>query len=250
MDNNVKRLVEFIDESERIVFFGGAGVSTESGIPDFRSKDGLYNQHNVQFDMYSPEYLLSHDCLFNNPDVFYEFYRQKMDTRNIEPNITHKVLAKLEHAGKLSAVVTQNIDGLHQKAGGKSVYEIHGTTLNNYCVSCGEKYNVDFIFDSNEEIPYCPKCGNMVRPDVVMYGEQLPNNVVEKALDAIEKADMLIIGGTSLSVYPAAGFIHSFHGRHIAVINRERLDVALDLKKDVAICDTLGNVFREIEKLL
>lgn len=165
-----EQLREYIEESNNIVFFGGAGVSTESGIPDFRSKDGLYNQHNIQFEKYNPEYLLSRECLYNNPKVFYEFYRQKMDTRNIEPNITHKVLAKMEEIGKLKAIVTQNIDGLHQKAGSKNVFEIHGTTQRNYCSKCKMEYHSDFLFNTKDAIPKC-ECGGLIRPDVTLYGE-------------------------------------------------------------------------------
>ena len=162
----VKKLKELIDDSEKIVFFGGAGVSTESGIPDFRSKDGLYNQHDVRFDMYQPEYLLSHSCLVYEPKVYYEFHRQKMDTRNIEPNNAHKYLAALEKTGKLKAIVTQNIDGLHQKAGSKVVYEIHGSALRNYCMSCGKEYPADYIFESTEPIPKC-SCGG-IRPPATL----------------------------------------------------------------------------------
>lgn len=249
MKDGIERLLKYIDGSTNIVFFGGAGVSTESGIPDFRSKDGLYNQHDVKFDKYEPEYLLSRDCLFNNPKVFYEFYRQKMDTRNIEPNITHKVLAKLEQLGKLSAIVTQNIDGLHQKAGSKNVYEIHGTTQKNYCHRCNKEYDSNYIFNSKDMIPRCD-CGQhgLIRPDVTLYGENLPDKEVEAAIKSIQNADMLIIGGTSLQVQPAASFIYEFMGKHIVVINRERLDIMLSEDDDLIICDSLGNVFSEIEK--
>ena len=248
MDNKIKRLIEFINESNNIVFFGGAGVSTESGIPDFRSKDGLYNQHDVQFEQYSPEYLLSRDCLYNNPKVFYEFYRQKMDTRSYEPNITHKVLAKLEDMGKLKAVVTQNIDGLHQKAGSKNVYEIHGTTNKNYCSKCKKEYGSDFIFNS-ENIPKC-ECRGLIRPDVTLYGEQLPDDAVNDALNAIANADMLIVAGTSLRVYPAANFIYDFRGCHLVVINKEELSIRLNDETDLVICDSMGKVFEEIDKMI
>lgn len=241
------KLREYIEESNNIVFFGGAGVSTESGIPDFRSKDGLYNQHDVQFDKYEPEYLLSRECLYNNPKVFYEFYRQKMDTRNIEPNITHKVLAKMEEMGKLKAIVTQNIDGLHQKAGSKNVFEIHGTTQRNYCSKCKKEYHSDFLFDTKETIPKC-ECGSLIRPDVTLYGENLPNKAVNGAVEAISNADMLIIGGTSLQVYPAANYISYFSGRHLVVINREKIQVLMNEDTDLMIVDSLGNVFSEIDK--
>lgn len=242
-----EKLREYIEESNNIVFFGGAGVSTESGIPDFRSKDGLYNQHDVQFDKYEPEYLLSRECLYNNPKVFYEFYRQKMDTRNIEPNITHKVLAKMEEIGKLKAIVTQNIDGLHQKAGSKNVFEIHGTTQRNYCSKCKMEYHSDFLFNTKETIPKC-ECGGLIRPDVTLYGEKLPNEAVNGAIEAIRNADMLIIGGTSLQVYPAANYISYFCGNHLVVINREKIQVLMNEDTDLMIVDSLGNVFSEIEK--
>lgn len=249
MDNQqIEKLKEYIKESKKIVFFGGAGVSTESGIPDFRSKNGLYNQHDVQFDKYEPEYLLSRECLYNNPKVFYEFYRQKMDTRNIEPNITHKVLAKMEQIGKLEAIVTQNIDGLHQKAGSKNVFEIHGTTRRNYCSKCKMEYHPDFIFNTKDAIPKC-ECRGLIRPDVTLYGESLPTKAVDNAISAISHADMLMIGGTSLQVYPAANFISYFTGKHLVVINKEPIDLTLNVDTDLIIIDSLGTVFSEIEKM-
>ena len=244
-----EKLREYINKSNNIVFFGGAGVSTESGIPDFRSKDGLYNQHDVRFDQYEPEYLLSKNCLYNNPKVFYEFYRQKLDTRNVEPNITHKVLAKMEAVGKLSAIVTQNIDGLHQKAGSKNVFEIHGTTQSNYCSKCGKDYPADFLYESKDSIPKC-ECRGLIRPDVTLYGEGLPKAAVSGALEAISNADMLIVGGTSLQVYPAAQFITYFQGNHLVVINKEKLDIMLNPETDLMITDSLGNVFQEINQWL
>lgn len=249
MNDKIEKLLKFIEESNSIVFFGGAGVSTESGIPDFRSKDGLYNQHDVQFEKYKPEYLLSEDCLFKNPKVFYEFYRQKMDTRNIEPNITHKVLAKLEETGKLKAIVTQNIDGLHQKAGSKNVYEIHGTTQRNYCHKCKKEYDPNFLFETKELIPKCD-CRGLIRPDVVLYGEGLPGKAVEGAINAIKNADMLIIGGTSLQVYPAANFVYDFYGEHLVIVNKEELKITLNQDSDLFICESLGKVFSEIEKYI
>lgn len=242
--NNI--LQKYIEESNNIVFFGGAGVSTESGIPDFRSKDGLYNQHDIKFERYEPEYLLSKECLNNNPKVFYEFYRQKMDTRNAEPNITHKILAKLEQTGKLKAIVTQNIDGLHQKAGSKNVFEIHGTTQRNYCSKCGKEYPSDYLFKTDESIPKC-ECGGLIRPDITLYGEQLPEKTVNGAVEAISEADCLIVGGTSLQVYPVAAFIFWFHGKHLIVINNEKLDVCLNPDSDLMITDSLGNVFSEFD---
>lgn len=248
--DNIDKFIEYIKKCNNIVFFGGAGVSTESGIPDFRSKDGLYNQKDVTFDKYTPEYLLSHECLYNNPKVFYEFYRQKLDTRNIEPNITHYVLAKLENLGKLKAIVTQNIDGLHQKAGSKVVYEIHGSTSVNYCVKCRKKFDLDYIFNSTDKIPVCPDCGRQVRPDIVMYGEPLPNKAVNGAVDSIENCDMLIIAGTSLQVYPAANYISSFRGKHLVIINNEKITIPCFCKEtDIFIQNSLGNVFRKVDEV-
>lgn len=246
MMDNINRLIQYIEESNNIVFFGGAGVSTESGIPDFRSKDGLYNQHDVNFEKYNPEYLLSRECLYNNPKVFYEFYRQKMDMRNVESNITHKVLAKLEQMGKLKAIITQNIDGLHQKAGSRNVYEIHGTTLKNHC-DCRE-YDENYIFDSNEAIPKCSHCKKLIRPDIVLYGEDLPKETVNNAINALYEADMLIIGGTSLQVYPAANFIYEFSGKHMVIINKEELNVKTYNDNDLIFTDTLGNIFKYINE--
>lgn len=244
--DKIERFIEYLRECNNVVFFGGAGVSTESGIPDFRSKDGLYNQHDVRFDEYDPEYLLSNDCLFKKPEVFYEFYRQKMDVRGIEPNVTHKVLAELEKMGKLKAVITQNIDGLHQLAGSKKVYELHGTTKRNYCARCMSEYSADYIFERSERVPRCPKCDGQIRPYVTLYGEQLPGDAVEGAIARIEEADMLIIGGTSLTVYPAASFIRYFRGKHIVVINRDALSVKLNEESDIMINDSLGSVFGRV----
>lgn len=240
----VEKLNNMVKESNYVVFYGGAGVSTESGIPDFRSKDGLYNQHDVQFDKYDPEYLLSRDCLYNNPKVFYEFYRQKMDTRNIKPNITHKVLAKLEESGKLKAVVTQNIDGLHQKAGSKNVYEIHGTTQKNYCHKCKMEYHSDFLFNTSEAIPKC-ECGGLIRPDVVLYGETLPKEAWEKSENAIQKADLLIIGGTSLTVYPAKNLVSYYYGKNMVIINHDKTE--FDQWADLVFHENIGDVFLKIE---
>ena len=239
----LEKLYQWVEDSKRIVFFGGAGVSTESGVPDFRSKDGLYNQHDVRFDKYRPEYLLSHSCLMNEPEVYFEFHRQKMDTRNIEPNAAHKYLARLEEAGKLKAVVTQNIDGLHQKAGSKTVYEIHGTALRNYCIKCGKEYPTDYIFESTEPVPHCD-CGGMIRPDITLYEEGLPDDQVAGAVKALSEADTLIIGGTSLSVYPAASFINYFRGKNLVVINMTRLDVP---RSDVLFIEgRIGEVFSQL----
>ncbi len=246
-EKELEKVKQYLAESDNVVFFGGAGVSTDSGIPDFRSKDGLYNQHDVQFDQYSPEYLLSADCLHHDPEVFFEFYRQKLDTRKIQPNITHRALAKMEVAGKLKAIVTQNIDGLHQKAGSRNVLEIHGTTERNYCERCHKAYPVDWLFESRERIPRCT-CGGMIRPDVTLYGEGLPEEAVRKSIAAISSADCLIVGGTSLSVYPAASYIRYFRGNHLIVINKEPIKVQLNPDTDVAIIGSLSEVFGKILK--
>lgn len=249
MNDSIRILAEYIKESNNIVFFGGAGVSTESGVPDFRSKDGLYNRPNVGFERYTPEYLLSHSCLTDRPEVFFEFYRQKMDTRGVLPNAAHTFLAELERMGKLKAVVTQNIDGLHQRAGSKTVYEIHGTTQRNYCSRCRKAYPADYIFTSRERIPRCG-CGGIVRCDVTLYEEMLPEAAVEGAVSAIAGADMLIIGGTSLTVYPAASYVRYFRGRHLAIINRDPLDFPLRAGQDIGICGSIGEVFTEVKTCL
>ena len=246
MDEKIAALKHMIDESERIVFFGGAGVSTESGVPDFRSKDGLYNQHDVRFDGFEPEYLLSRTCLLREPEVFFEFYRQKMDARHVQPNAAHKFLAKLEKEGKLTAVVTQNIDGLHQKAGSVNVCEIHGTTRRNYCMKCGRGYPADYIFDSDERVPHCD-CGGVIRCDVTLYEEALPSREVERALAAISAADMLIIGGTSLTVYPAASFVSAFRGKHIVIINKQHIPYRLNPDSDLEINMPIGQVFETVD---
>lgn len=243
----IEELKKIIDGSDNIVFFGGAGVSTESGVPDFRSKDGLYNQKDVRFDMYRPEYLLSHSCLMNEPKVYFEFHRQKMDTRDIEPNNAHKYLAKLEELGKLRGVVTQNIDGLHQKAGSNKVYEIHGSALRNYCLKCGKKYPKEYIFETNEPIPHCD-CGGMIRPDITLYEEGLPEDAVSGAVNAIAKADVLIIGGTSLTVYPAASYIDYFRGKYLVIINQSELNIRRS-DNVLIIKEKIGQVFTELARL-
>ncbi|MCR4788890.1 MAG: NAD-dependent protein deacylase [Lachnospiraceae bacterium] len=247
MSEEIRLFDKYIKESNSITFFGGAGVSTESGIPDFRSKDGLYNQHDVRFDKYQPEYLLSHTCLMREPNVYFEFHRQKLDTRKIEPNNAHKYLAKLEEQGKLLGVVTQNIDGLHQKAGSKKVFEIHGSAQRNYCMRCGKKYPSDYIFESDEPIPKC-ECGGTIRPDITLYEEGLPDDQVNGAIDAISKADMLIIGGTSLTVYPAASFINYFKGRYLVIINQSELSVR-KTDNTLIIKERIGKVFTELAAL-
>ena len=256
--NKIEELQQIIDECNKIVFFGGAGVSTESGIPDFRSKDGLYNQHDVQFDRYTPEYLLSRDCLVDHPDVFFEFYRQKLDVTGIEPNPAHIFLAELEKAGKLQGIITQNIDGLHQKAGSINVQEVHGSTLRNYCMKCRKKLPSDYIFkalngpqdDTNDAkskngIPVCPYCGGTVRPDVTLYGEGLPEEAWSNAVSMLNRADCMIIGGTSLAVAPASYLVYEFHGKYLVVINRDA--TPQDAHAQLVIHDSIGQVFSQIK---
>ena len=244
-DDKLSLLKSYIEDSGNIVFFGGAGVSTESGVPDFRSKDGLYNNRGVEFEKYAPEYLLSVDCLYNEPEVFFEFYRQKLDARNVKPNAAHIALAELERRGKLKAVITQNIDGLHQAAGSQTVYEIHGTTKRNYCQKCGKIYPPDYIFTSKEPVPRCG-CGGVIRCDVTLYGEQLPEDAVRGAVRAISDADMLIVAGTSLTVYPAASYIEYFRGRYMAVINKTPLRLFAGGCKTVQINDSVGKVLESV----
>ncbi len=232
-------LQEIIDESKRIVFFGGAGVSTESGIPDFRSVDGLYNQ---KYD-YPPEEILSHSFFMSHTDYFYNFYRDKMLAIDAEPNAAHLKLAELEAAGKLTAVVTQNIDGLHQKAGSETVYELHGSVHRNYCQRCGKFFDAQFIKNS-VGVPKC-ECGGLVKPDVVLYEEGLDANTIDSALEAISTADCLIVAGTSLNVYPAAGFIRYFSGKYFVLINRDKTPA--DGSADLVIHDSVGKVLSEIE---
>lgn len=239
MDQNIKTLQQWIDESQRIVFFGGAGVSTESGIPDFRSVDGLYNQSYA----YPPETILSHSFFAQNPEEFYRFYREKMLIQGAKPNAAHLKLAELERAGKLKAVVTQNIDGLHQAAGSKVVYELHGSTLRNYCMNCKKKYPIDFLLETTG-VPRCPACGGIVRPDVVLYEEGLDADVLSGAIHAIQQADMLIIGGTSLVVYPAAGLINYYNGHKLVLINKSA--TGMDSRADLAIHAPIGEVFSQI----
>ncbi len=238
-----KKLQEAIDESNYIVFFGGAGVSTESGIPDFRSQDGLYSQKYK----YPPEQIVSHTFLTRKTEDFYEFYKDKMLALDAQPNAAHRKLAELEEAGKLKAVVTQNIDGLHQAAGSKEVLELHGSVLRNYCCKCHARY------DGMEEtkkikaadgVPKCPVCGGLIRPDVVLYEEGLDSSVITRAIDHISHADMLIIGGTSLVVYPAAGFVDYFRGKHLAVINMS--ETARTVRADIVIRERIGEVFSGI----
>ena len=239
MDGKIERLQGLIDGAERIVFFGGAGVSTESGIPDFRSVDGLYNQ---KYD-YPPEEILSRSFFDRYPDEFYRFYRDKLIVRGAKPNAAHEYLARLEKRGKLRAVVTQNIDGLHQAAGSKNVLELHGTLLKNYCVRCGRRYEADFVQNASET-PRCTACGGIVRPDIVLYEEGLDQDVLSRAVTEISRADMLIIGGTSLAVYPAAGLIHYFRGPHLVLINKS--PTPMDSMAELVIAGKIGEVFSQL----
>lgn len=213
-----EQYLERVDAAQNIVFFGGAGVSTESGIPDFRSVDGLYNQ---KYDL-PPETILSASFFYAHTEKFYKFYFDKMIARNAKPNRAHIKLAEWERQGKLAAVITQNIDGLHHAAGSKAVYELHGTTLTNHCLNCGKAFDLEYLLKTAPDVPHCDKCGGVVKPDVVLYEESLPPAAVEGAIDAITRADMLIVGGTSLTVYPAAGLIHYYRGArdNLILINK------------------------------
>ncbi len=239
------RLQKIIDESNNIVFFGGAGVSTESGIPDFRSESGLYHAQEVYG--YSPETMLSHSFYVRQTKMFFKYYKENLIHQEAQPNKAHLALAALEQAGKLKAVVTQNIDGLHQKAGSKQVYELHGSVLRNYCQRCGKFYDLDYIMDESnceEGIPKC-SCGGTIKPDVVLYEESLDDACIEGAVEAISRADTLIIGGTSLVVYPAAGLIHYFHGKNLVLINKDKTQY--DSKADLVINDSIGKVMEMTE---
>lgn len=219
-EQRYEALNEILSDSEHVVFLGGAGVSTESGIPDFRSKNGLYHQKEGKFSRHQPEYYLSHECLKKEPAVFFSYYRRNLDSRKAVPNAAHRKLAEMEASGRLEGVITQNIDGLHQKAGSRNVQEIHGTIWKNHCCSCGREYDADFVFDSDESIPHCPGCGGIVRPNVTLYGEFLPEKAYMTAVDMISLADCLIIGGTSLEVGSAAQLAHMYHGKHLVIINK------------------------------
>ena len=236
--NQIDVLKQWINESNRIVFFGGAGVSTESGIPDFRSVDGLYNQ---KFE-YPPETIISHTFYDRKPEYFFRFFREKMMPLGFEPNITHKVLARWEEEGKLSAVVTQNIDGLHQKAGSKRVLELHGSILRNYCVRCGKFHSAEFVkaFDG---VPKCD-CGGTVKPDVVLYEEPLNQRTIFDSIEAIANADLLIVAGTSLTVYPAAGLVNYYQGNRLVLINRD--ETPYDARADLVFHESLGDIFSEL----
>lgn len=235
---NLEKLKTWVQESKRIVFFGGAGVSTESGIPDFRSVDGLYNQ---KFD-YPPETIISHSFFLRNPEYFFRFYREKMLPLGFSPNITHKKLAQWEEVGKLSAVITQNIDGLHQKAGSRRVLELHGSVLRNYCMKCHKSYSAEYVKNS-QGVCRCD-CGGIVKPDVVLYEESLDSQVLEKSIYAIAQCDLLIVGGTSLTVYPAAGLLRYYPGHRLVLINRD--ETPYDNQADLVLHESLGKVFEQL----
>ena len=237
--DEILKLQKMIEESNNIVFFSGAGVSTESGIKDFRSKDGIYNQKTK----YPPEFMLSADCFYNYPKDFFDFYRNNMNSLSAKPNITHKYLKDLEDSGKLKAIVTQNIDGLHTLAGCKNVYEIHGTIHKNHCLKCHKEYGPEVIFNS-EDIPIC-KCGGTIKPDVVLYGEMLAQSY-EKAIESINKADMLIVAGTSLTVQPASSMLYYFHGKYLVIINKD--ETPYDYKATLVIHKPLKEVMEYLIK--
>ena len=238
MNDKIQKLNEILSKSKNTVFFGGAGVSTESGIPDFRSVDGLYNQKYK----FPPETILSDDFFFSQTEEFYRFYRDKMLCLDAKPNTAHRKFAEMEQKGKLSAIITQNIDGLHQKAGSKAVYELHGSVHRNYCRKCGKLFDAEYM-QKSEGVPHC-QCGGLIKPDVVLYGEQLDNDVVNGAVNAIANADTLIIGGTSLVVYPAAGLINYFRGNNLVIINMSPTNA--DSSADLLIESKIGEVFGQI----
>ena len=238
LQESIRRLQQWLDESENVVFFGGAGVSTESGVPDFRSVDGLYHQKYCE----PPETILSHTYFMQKPEGFFRFYRDKMLPLEAQPNDAHKKLAELERAGKLRAVITQNIDGLHQKAGSREVLELHGSVLRNHCMRCGKFYGVEAVA-GGEGLPRC-SCGGLIKPDVVLYEEALDENVMYRAVDYIRKADMLIVGGTSLVVYPAAGLIRYYGGNKLVLINLQPTDY--DCYANLTINAKIGEVFRQL----
>lgn len=237
---DIKRLSKILDDSKNIVFFGGAGMSTESGIPDFRSQNGLYKADDGY--RYSPEVMLSNSFFKAHQKEFFKFYTDKMIYINAKPNLGHYALVKLEKMGKLKAIITQNIDGLHQLAGSKNVYELHGSIYRNYCTKCGTFYDLDFILKNND-VPKCPLCGGTVKPDVVLYEEGLDDDVMRESVMAISKADTLIIGGTSLVVYPAAGLINYFRGKNLILINKG--NTTYDSHADIVIHDSVGKVLNE-----
>lgn len=240
MDAKIAKLNEMVLQSDNIVFFGGAGVSTESGIPDFRSTGGLYSQTYK----YPPEMIVSHTFYEECPEEFFDFYKKRMLFMNAQPNAAHKKLAQLEKAGKLKAVITQNIDGLHQAAGSKNVLELHGSVLRNYCESCGKSFPVKYVLEA-DGVPHCDACGGRVKPDVVLYEENLDMDVMEAAVNYISRADMLIIGGTSLVVYPAAGLLRYYQGHKLVLVNKS--NTSYDSRADLVINENIGEVFSQIQ---
>lgn len=241
----VDRLIDVIETSDNIVFFGGAGVSTESGIPDFRSSAGIYSKKTYPFPA---EVMISSDFFYAHPHAFYDFYVHEMIYPKAEPNEAHLALAKLEEMGKMKAVITQNIDGLHQKAGSKEVLELHGSIHRNRCTHCDQFYDLSQMPYGKDQVPLCETCGHMVKPEVVLYGEALDQDVMHRAISYIQQADVLLIGGTSLVVYPAAGLIQYFHGSHLVLINRS--ETAMDEKADIVIHDSIGNVMGQVMKAI
>ena len=239
--NKIEQLQKMIDESNNIVAFTGAGISTESGLKDFRSKDGLYNQKN-KYD-FPPEYLLSHDCFINNTEIFYEYYKENLNSKNVKPNIAHKYLKHLEDENKLKAIITQNIDGLHTSAGSSNVFEIHGTINKNTCLSCNKTYDANYIFNS-KKIPKC-SCGGLIKPNVILYGEPLFEEEFNKSINYISKADMLIVIGSSLTVYPASSLINYFKGKYLVILNLD--ETLYDDKADLIINDKLSNIFSKLK---
>ena len=235
----IKKLKALIDDSNQVVFFGGAGVSTESGIPDFRSQDGLYH---MKYD-YPPEEILSHTFFEEKPKEFFKFYKDKLNCLEVKPNICHHSLKKLEEKGKLKAIITQNIDGLYTKAGSKKVLELHGSIYRNTCRNCKKKYGPESIFNENTEIPTC-SCGGIIKPDVVLYEEPLDEETIHETINVLKNADLLIIAGTSLTVYPASSFIHYFGGKNLVIINRD--ETSFDSSATLVIHDSLGNVFKNL----
>lgn len=240
--DKIKELVTLIKTSKKTVFFGGAGVSTESGLKDFRSKDGLYHEKYI----YPPEEILSHHFFLENTKEFYKFYRDKLNSLNYKPNITHIILAKLEEKGLLSSIITQNIDGFHQMAGSKNVIELHGSVLRNYCMKCNKFYDAKKVF-STQGIPKC-NCGGIIKPEVVLYEEPLNEEDLENAINKVKEAELLIIGGTSLNVYPAAGLIQYFHGKNIVLINKEK--TSYDKMCNLVFYDNIGKIMKKIEQNL
>lgn len=240
INHDAQILQNLIDESHDIVFFGGAGVSTESGIPDFRSVDGLYHQKYK----YEPERIISASFFYQNPKEFYYFYRNRMLYLDAKPNSAHLYLTKLEKARKLKAIITQNIDGLHQMAGSKNVIELHGSVMRNHCIHCQKSFDLSYIISSEDEVPHCDSCHNIIKPDVVLYEEPLNDMDVTKALVQIQQADLLIVAGTSLAVYPAAGFINYFQGKHLVLINKD--PSAIDARADIVIHQKIGELFSKL----